>query len=70
MVQAARRMLEGTTGEAVLCDIEDLAEPAESFDWCCREWLCITSPTSDECFAHVAHVSPRVAAWSSRSCIR
>jgi SAM-dependent methyltransferase len=25
-------MLTDTTGEAVLCDIEDLAEPAESFD--------------------------------------
>src|SRR5450755_4420064 len=32
MVQAARRMLKDTTGEAVLCDIEDLAEPPESFD--------------------------------------
>lgn len=32
MLQVARRTLEGTTGEAVLCDIEDLAEPAESFD--------------------------------------
>jgi SAM-dependent methyltransferase len=32
MVQAARHMLEGTTGEAVLCDIEDLAELPESFD--------------------------------------
>jgi SAM-dependent methyltransferase len=32
MIEAARRILEGTTGEAVLCDIEDLAEPAESFD--------------------------------------
>ncbi len=32
MVQAAQRTLEGTSGEAVLCDIEDLAEPAESFD--------------------------------------
>jgi ubiquinone/menaquinone biosynthesis C-methylase UbiE len=32
MVEAAQRMLEGTTGEAVSCDIEDLAEPAESFD--------------------------------------
>jgi len=32
MVQAARRMLKGTTGEAVLCDIEDLAELPESFD--------------------------------------
>ncbi len=32
MIEAARRMLKGTTGEAVLCDIEDLAEPAESFD--------------------------------------
>ncbi|HSZ71007.1 MAG TPA: class I SAM-dependent methyltransferase [Solirubrobacteraceae bacterium] len=32
MVDAARRTLAGTTGEAVVCDIEDLAEPAESFD--------------------------------------
>jgi SAM-dependent methyltransferase len=32
MVQAARRMLKGTAGEAVLCDIEDLAELPESFD--------------------------------------
>ncbi len=32
MIEAARRVLAGTTGEAVLCDIEDLAEPAESFD--------------------------------------
>jgi SAM-dependent methyltransferase len=32
MVEAARRMLKDTTGEAVLCDIEDLAEPPESFD--------------------------------------
>jgi SAM-dependent methyltransferase len=32
MVEAARRALAGTKGEAVLCDIEDLAEPAESFD--------------------------------------
>jgi SAM-dependent methyltransferase len=32
MIEAARRKLEGTTGEAVLCDIEDLAEPAGSFD--------------------------------------
>ena len=32
MVQAARRTLEGTTGEALLCDIEDLDEPANSFD--------------------------------------
>jgi SAM-dependent methyltransferase len=32
MVRAARRMLIDTTGEAALCDIEDLAEPAESFD--------------------------------------
>jgi SAM-dependent methyltransferase len=32
MVQAAQQVLKGTTGEAVLCDIEDLAEPDESFD--------------------------------------
>ena len=32
IVQAAQHILEDTTGEAVLCDIEDLAEPAESFD--------------------------------------
>ncbi len=32
MVGAARRMLEDTGGEAVLGDIEDLDEPAESFD--------------------------------------
>jgi SAM-dependent methyltransferase len=32
MVQAAQLILKDTTGEAVLCDIEDLAEPAESFD--------------------------------------
>jgi SAM-dependent methyltransferase len=32
MIEAARRTLQGTTGETVLCDIEDLAEPAESFD--------------------------------------
>jgi SAM-dependent methyltransferase len=32
MVEDARQKLEGTTGEAVSCDIEDLAEPAESFD--------------------------------------
>jgi SAM-dependent methyltransferase len=32
MIQAAQRMLEGTAGEAVLGDIEDLAEPAASFD--------------------------------------
>ena len=32
MVEAARRMLTDTTGEAVLCDIEDLAEPVVSFD--------------------------------------
>ena len=32
MVEDARQKLEGTTGEAVSCDIEDLAEPAESFE--------------------------------------
>jgi SAM-dependent methyltransferase len=32
MCQAALRTLEGTRGEAVLCDIEDLGEPANSFD--------------------------------------
>jgi len=32
MIQAARHTLAGTTAEAVLCDIEDLAEPPESFD--------------------------------------
>jgi SAM-dependent methyltransferase len=32
MVEAARRTLRGTTGEVVSCDIEDLAESAESFD--------------------------------------
>jgi SAM-dependent methyltransferase len=32
MVRAARRVLAGTTGEAVRGDIEDLAELAESFD--------------------------------------
>ena len=32
MVQAARRTLSETIGEAVLCDIEDLAEPPESFE--------------------------------------
>lgn len=32
MVQAARRVLEGTAGAAVLCDIEDLAESEGSFD--------------------------------------
>jgi SAM-dependent methyltransferase len=32
MVQAAQLILKDTTGEAILCDIEDLAEPAESFD--------------------------------------
>jgi SAM-dependent methyltransferase len=32
MVRAARGMLAGTAGEAVRGDIEDLAEPAESFD--------------------------------------
>ena len=32
MIEAARRTLKGTTGEAVLCDIEELAEPDESFD--------------------------------------
>jgi len=32
MVEAAQVILKDTTGEAVLCDIEDLAEPAESFD--------------------------------------
>ena len=32
MVQAAQLILKDTTGEAVLCDIEDLAEPAKSFD--------------------------------------
>jgi SAM-dependent methyltransferase len=32
MVQTAQGVLAGTTGEAVLGDIEDLAEPAESFD--------------------------------------
>ncbi len=32
MVEAARRVLKGTTGHVVLCDIEDLAEPPDSFD--------------------------------------
>ncbi len=32
MIQAARHMLRDTTGEALLCDVEDLAEPAETFD--------------------------------------
>ena len=32
MVRAARSVLAGTAGEAALGDIEDLAEPAESFD--------------------------------------
>ena len=32
MVQAAQRKLKGTTGEAVVCDIEDIAELPESFD--------------------------------------
>lgn len=32
MIEAARHTLKGTAGEAVLCDIEDLAEPDESFD--------------------------------------
>jgi SAM-dependent methyltransferase len=32
MVVAARRTLADTAGEAVLCDIEDLAEPPASFD--------------------------------------
>jgi SAM-dependent methyltransferase len=32
MVRAALQALAGTTGEVVLGDIEDLAEPAESFD--------------------------------------
>jgi len=32
MVQAAQLILKDTTGEAVLRDIEDLSEPAESFD--------------------------------------
>ena len=32
MVEAAQRTLAGTAGEVVLCDIEDLAEPAESYD--------------------------------------
>lgn len=32
MIRAARGVLAGTTGEAVICDIEDLAEPPESFD--------------------------------------
>jgi SAM-dependent methyltransferase len=32
MVETARRTLAGTTGEAVVGDVEDLAEPAESFD--------------------------------------
>lgn len=32
MVKAARHLLRDTTGEALLCDIEDLAEPAGSFD--------------------------------------
>jgi SAM-dependent methyltransferase len=32
MIEAARRTLKGTTGEVVLCNIEDLAEAAESFD--------------------------------------
>jgi SAM-dependent methyltransferase len=32
MIDAARRILQGTTGEAILCDIEDLAETPGSFD--------------------------------------
>jgi SAM-dependent methyltransferase len=32
MVEAARRVLEGTSGEAVVGDIEDLAAPAGSFE--------------------------------------
>ena len=32
MVEAAQRTLEGTAGETVLCDIEDLSEPDGSFD--------------------------------------
>lgn len=32
MVEAAQQMLEGTAGEVVRCDIEDVAEPEGSFD--------------------------------------
>lgn len=32
MVEAAQRTLEGTAGEVVRCDIEDIAEPMGSFD--------------------------------------
>jgi SAM-dependent methyltransferase len=58
MVEAARGMLAGTTGEAVLCDVEDLAEPAGSFDLVLSRmalhYVADVGPVLRACFACLA----------------
>jgi ubiquinone/menaquinone biosynthesis C-methylase UbiE len=70
MVQAARRTLEGTTGEALLCDIEDLDEPANSFDLVLSLMALHYVGDLGRVLRASARASPQPAASCSRLCTR